>query len=452
MLFTNKLGLSTQNYQQNIQYIKQNWASIYVEGSQSWFPNLLEINIKVSNNLVSDLSFFESILNLTYHNAYLDLRMVQGNSLLDYIILFTAKPGVSIGSFSQVLFTRLATDWVPQSNLYLYPLCFVYQYQQHSLDDIIPFLAPELIYALQQTLYSFGLSRAVLTFSINSFDTLIAHIESNYLASPGFVFFLTILPNLLLFSLVFFSILLTSVQKLLPFALVRSFKQLYKTAVGMSSNFEFIFFLISSILLYLLMLLLISDDISEQVYELVSSYYLIIFTYLILALVLTYSIHIFAFLSLATYSKRSLLLVLRQFKNDIMDLLSLVMRFYVLLFRLNVYDLLEDLFDGYYIFLGDFGDEYLLDTNLIYLNSFDGFTQNNIEENFDFEDTNSNLWLDLFKLYYFFWGEFTFFYIFCLEEGARLLLATYIVFLIFFEIHATNMRFLERHISLQSKL
>jgi len=200
------------------------------------------------------------------------------------------------------------------------------------------------------------------------------------------------------------------------------------------------------------MLLLVSDDISEQVYELVSSYYLIIFTYLILALVLTYSVHIFAFLSLATYSKRSLLVVVRQFKNDIMDLLSLIMRFYVLLFRLNVYDLLEDLFDGYYIFLGDFGDEYLLDMSLISVNSFDGFTQNNTEENFDFEDTNSNLWLDLFKLYYFVWGEFTFFYIFCLEEGARLLLAVYIVFLIFFEIHATNMRFMERYASDQNKL
>ena len=437
---------------QGLSYAKRSWASAYIDDSQTWFPNLLEINIKVTNNLVSDLSFFESILNLNFHNEYIDLRISQETSLLDYLILFTSKPNLNYTTFPQVLFTRLATDWVPQSNLYLYPLCFIYQYQQHNLEDIIPFLAPDLISALSQSLYSFWLSRTLLTYTIASFDTLIKHIDSHYLVSPGFVFFITILPNLLIFAAIFFSLLLTSLTKLLPFSLVRAYKQLYKVAVGMSSNFEFIFFIISSLLLYLLMLLLVSDDTSEQVYELVSSYYLIIFTYLILALVISYSVHIFAFLSLATYSKRSLLLVLRQFKNDIMDLLSLVMRFYVLLFRLNVYDLLEDLFDGYYIFLGDFGDEYLLDASLVLVNSFDGFTQNNIEENFDFEDTNSGIGLDLFKLYYFFWGEFTFFYVFCLEEGARLLLATYIVFLIFFEIHATNMRFLERYTSLRTGL
>ena len=435
---------------QGLGYLKQNWASAYTDSSQAWFPNLLEINIKITNNLVSDLSLFESILSLSFHNEYLDLRTIQETSLLDYLILFTTKPNLNYTTFPQVLFTRLATDWVPQNNLYLYPLCFIYQYQQHNLEDIIPFLAPDLINALSQNLYSFWVSRTLLTYGIASFDTLIAHIDAHYLASPGFIFFLTILPNLLIFTAIFFSLVLTSLNRLLPFAVIRAYKQLYKTSVNMSSNFEFIFFIISSLLLYILMLLLVSDDTSEQVYELVSSYYLIIFTYLILALVLSYSLHIFAFLSLATYSKRSLLLVFRQFKNDIMDLLSLVMRFYVLLFRLNVYDLLEDLFDGYYIFLGDFGDEYLLDSSLVLINSFDGFTQNNIEDNFDFEDTNSSIGLDLFRLYYFFWGEFAFFYVFCLEEGARLLLATYIVFLIFFEIHATNMRFLERYSSLRT--
>jgi len=352
---------------------------------------LLDINIKVGSSSVSETTTFTSIFSLNFVNEYVDLRTNGNNSLIDYLVLFTSKPNSSMTTLPQTLFNRLATDWVPQNNLYLYPLCFIYQYEQHSLEDIIPCLAPELINALSQSTYTSGLTRTLSTYSISSFDTLILHIEENYLTSPGFVFLLTILPNIILFSTVFLSILLTSLSKLLPFSLVRSYNQLYKTAVGMSSNFEFIFFLISSILLYLLMLLLVSDDISEQVYELVSSYYLIIFTYLIFALVLTYSVHIFAFLSLATYSKRSILLVIRQFKNDIMDLLSLVMRFYVLLFRLNVYDLLEDLFDGYYIFLGDFGDEYLLDMSLVSINSFEGFTQNNTEENFDFEDTNSNV-------------------------------------------------------------
>jgi hypothetical protein len=306
-------------------------------------------------------------------------------------------------------------------------------------------LAPEIVDAMSQHVNAYWVTRTLCFHATAAFNTLVFYTEPYFLKASGFLILVLSLPSLLFFTAIIFSLVLTQLNKLLPLPVVRAYTYLYKTSVSMASNFEFIFFFATSLSLYLLMLLLMSDDISEQVYELINSYYLIIFTYLILVLVLVYSIHIFAFLSLTTYSKRSLLVIVRQFKNDIMDLLSLIMRFYVLLFRLNVYDLLEDLFDGYYIFLGDFGDEYLLDTLLIPVNSLEGFTLNNTEENFDFEDTNSGLNLDIFRVYYVMWGQFTYFYIFCLEEGARLLLASYIVFLIFFEIHATNMRFLERY-------
>lgn len=270
--------------------------------------------------------------------------------------------------------------------------------------------------------------------------------EAYPLRSPGFIFLITSFPMWLGLTFLFTSLILVPLSKLLPFSPVRVYKQLTKLAVSMSAHLELILFTTTSLLLYVLMVLLVGDDISEQVYELVNSYFILVFTCLVLTLILLYSVHIFTFLALSAYSRRSFLVVLRQFKNDIMDLLSLILRFYVLLFRLNVYDLLEDLFDGYYIFLGDFGDEYLLDNLLIPLSTIEGFTLDSTEENFDFEDTSSSLSLDLIRLYYTLWGEFAYFYLFCLEEGARLILATYIIFLFVFEIHATNMRFFERHL------
>lgn len=438
----NSALLSNHNHANN------NWATTYVEGSQTWFPNLLEINIKVSTRMTNDVSLLDSIAHSTFLNSYVDLRGLQGHSLLDHIIVLQSRPQSrrQWTAYTQTLFSRLATDWVPHNNLYLYPIVFIYQYEQHNADDIIQVVAPDLIKAVSQQIHSYWVTRTLITYPVALFDTIISHIEANYLKSSGFVMLITSVPMWCGVIFYFFVLVLLPLWKLLPFTLVRTFNQLYKTSVGLSSSFEFIFFIAASLGLYVLMLLLASDDISEQVSELINTYYLTLFTYLIFSLILLYSVHIFTFLALSAYSKRSLLVVLRQFKNDILDLLSLILRFYILLFRLNVYDLLEDLFDGYYIFLGDFGDEYLLDTSLFAINSFEGFTANNNDENFDFEDTNTSLWFDIFKVYYYVWGQFTYFYVFCLEEGARLLLAVYIIFLIFFEIHATNMRFLERHI------
>lgn len=243
------------------------------------------------------------------------------------------------------------------------------------------------------------------------------------------------------------SLVTLPLTKLLPFPVIRAYEQLVKLAASRASSVELILFISSSLLLYFILVFLTADDISEQVYGFFSSYFLLIFTGLVFILITLYSVHIFAFLALAAYSRHSLLLIVRQVKTDVMDLLSLILRFYVLVFRLNVYDLLEDLFDGYYIFLSDFEDEYLLENLIIPLSTVEGFNLINPEENFDFEDTNSSLGLDLLRLYYLLWGEFVYFYLFCLEEGARLLLATYIIFLFISEIHATNMRFCERHVT-----
>ena len=290
----------------------------------------------------------------------------------------------------------------------------------------------------------------LLTNSVTTFDSVVATIDSLNSKFPSLYFLLLAIPALFTLVLVIYSFITSVISKLLPFTFIRAFNQLYKTTVGILSNFEFTFFLFSSLTLYILIVLLSADDIFGQISELLLSNYVILFTLLIIFLAVLYSVHILTFIALSSYSKYSIVLITRQFKNDVLDLASLLLRFYVLLFRLNVYDLLEDLFDGYYIFLGDFGDEYLLDGTLVPTTLLDGFSLVNNDENCDFEDTNPSLWFDIFKLYYFIWGQFVYFYIFCLEEGARLMLAIYIIFLVFFEIHATNMRFLERYRHLMS--
>lgn len=362
-----------------------------MEGSQVWFPNLIDINIKVATPVSYDLSPLNSICNFSYPNQYINFFGFNTYTLLDYIILFTSRPHNKWNTSNQTLFTRLATDWVPQNSLYLYPIMFIYQYEQYYSDDLIKLISPDLTRVVTQHINTYWVTRTLFTNAVPICDTIVHAIVALYSKAPGLTSFVLSLPIWVGALVLLLNFTLLVLTKLLPFSLVRVYNQTYKICANLASNFEFFIFTLSSILLYILMLLLASDDISEQVSDLLTSYYLILFTYLILMLVVLYSIHIFTFLALSMYSKRSVLVVILQFKNDILDLLSLILRFYVLLFRLNVYDLLEDLFDGYYIFLGDFGDEYLLDNASLPINSFEGFSLGNLDENFTFEDTDSTI-------------------------------------------------------------
>jgi len=152
--------------------------------------------------------------------------------------------------------------------------------------------------------------------------------------------------------------------------------------------------------------------------------------------------HFFAFNEPSVSERRTVFFIL-QFKNDVMGAFSLIVRFYILLFRMNVYDGLEDVLDTYYIFLGDFDDDEYLNELFVSLHGTILFTLDNQDDrSFLLEDENdfSN---DLFYIYYLIWGKFFYFFIYMVEEGARLSLAFYISYLMFFEIHAVNCSYKE---------
>jgi hypothetical protein len=98
------------------------------------------------------------------------------------------------------------------------------------------------------------------------------------------------------------------------------------------------------------------DDDQEEVIEYVNSFFFYVFSLCIFYLVYKHSVHFFSFLVASTSKGRSASFM-GQFQVDIMDTLSVGLRFYILLFRMNVYDTLEDFFDSYYIFIGDFDDD-----------------------------------------------------------------------------------------------
>jgi hypothetical protein len=147
------------------------------------------------------------------------------------------------------------------------------------------------------------------------------------------------------------------------------------------------------------MVLMSFDDDQEEVIEIIDSSLFYFFTFIILYLCYKYSINSFAFLDTSVKQGRSVGFVSKQFVKDALNVFSLGLRFYILIFRINVYDNLDDIFDSYYIFVADFDDdEYLSETFIsLYGNMF--FTSdNNDGRSVSLEDENGTFF-DLFFLY-----------------------------------------------------
>jgi len=148
------------------------------------------------------------------------------------------------------------------------------------------------------------------------------------------------------------------------------------------------------------MLIATFDDDQEEFIEIFDTGFFYFFCILILFLLYKYSIHYFAFLEASVTEGRSISFITKQFFRDFINTFALFLRFFILLFRLNVYDTLDDFYDSYYIFVGDFDDdEYLNETffSMYGLIFFD--TDSNDDSSFSFEDENDFV-LDLFYIYF----------------------------------------------------
>jgi hypothetical protein len=191
-----------------------------------------------------------------------------------------------------------------------------------------------------------------------------------------------------------------------------------------------------------LVVLLTYDDIYVEIIELFHSFCIYYFIFIILYLLYKYSFHYFSFLESTSNDSYSVYYLLKQFVRDIANTFALFLRFFLLLFRLNIYDGLDDFLDSYYIFFIDFDDEDY-NTELLYLSNSWMFSIDNNEDYIFYLNADVDWSEDLFIKYYFIWGKFFMFWSFILEEIFRVSLAFYIFYLIIFEVHAVNNTYYE---------
>ena len=94
------------------------------------------------------------------------------------------------------------------------------------------------------------------------------------------------------------------------------------------------------------------DDDKEELIEYLDNMFFYFFTFTLLYFFYKHSIHYFSFLEASATWSRSTMFLATQFKGDFLAFFSMILRFYSLLLRLNVYDILDDCLDFYYIFIG----------------------------------------------------------------------------------------------------
>lgn len=200
--------------------------------------------------------------------------------------------------------------------------------------------------------------------------------------------------------------------------------------MGIQLFFLFIFYWIIAIATF--------DDDQEEMTEGFNLFLITFFGIIVSFLFYKYSIHYFAFLEATDNSGRSISFLTKQLFRDLMGTIGLLLRFFILLFRLNVYDNLDDFYDSYYIFLSDFDEiEYLLEllTPIYHIAIYEA---DNKGDGFLLMEEENGIFFDFFYLYWSLWGKFFFFIFFIIEELFRIALALYISYLIIFEVHSAN--------------
>jgi len=198
---------------------------------------------------------------------------------------------------------------------------------------------------------------------------------------------------------------------------------------------------------YWVYLLMTWDEITAEVMiEIVHTFFFTFFLSAVVFLVLKYSIHFFTFLEASDTNGRSVLILIKQFFRDIMGLIGLFLRFLILIFRLNVYDNLDDILDSYYLFFLDF-DDHNYTNELSWLILLPNFFEPDALSNFFWTmEYNYGIHDGLPTIFFSMWGKVFFFFFFILEEILRVLLALYISLLISFEVHAVSSSYIENKI------
>ena len=392
------------------------WSQLMFNDNHSWSVDNLPVDLYLRDQLLT-LSPAGIFSNTFFSTKYNIIDSCLGLSNLDIVLFSTIdKP-----SLSHKLLRSIVTDDLVRFHTLYFSRTKIYYSEFQDSSSIINMLSPETTRAIFDFFsvfidtadYYIGISSETEHYTeITLFDVI------NKVAMFSVIFVNT------LAALIFIcSSLGLDLEKTLSPVFVRLNSYINSTSKETKLQQEVLLKVTLFFVMYYLVSLMSFDDVIEEVTEIVAVSLFYLFCYILLYLLTKYTIHYFSFLEASSSEGRSVKWVLSQFLKDLSGTLALVLRCYILLFRLNVYDLLDDFFDSYYIFVGDFDDTELFNEVFLSVYSNLNFTSDNQDDRSLLLEEEVESPNDLSHIYFLMWGKLFWFVFFMTEEALRLSLS-----------------------------
>lgn len=413
-----------------------NWIESYLDNDFIWLDDSL--NWDESFDLIlSDLNFFSFLITSFFYNSHFFLDSLIKLSFFDIIFINEINKQI----FSKELYNLFIWDLISiiYNKFFIFQLLFYSDYQDYL--NMLIFYSPELILAINDYVNIYWINN-----TFNYTPTIVFDLFNDNLNSSisefleYFIYFFYFIWIMIIFINVF-NIL--KWKNAIEIYFIKIFYYVYSLSREMRIQFEMMLIVFFFFFFYWTMLIATFDDDNEEIIELFDVSTFSFFCFLISYLFFKYSIHYFAFLEASVSEGRSVSFVSKQFFRDIINTFALFLRFFILLVRLNVYDTLDDFYDSYYIFLGDFDEDEYFQELFFSINSLFFYDYDLNDDRIYSLEEEQDFFFDLFYLYFLCWGKFFFFIFFILEEILRLSLAFYICYLFTFEVHSVNCSYLE---------
>jgi hypothetical protein len=231
--------------------------------------------------------------------------------------------------------------------------CFYTDYQ--DLLALIIYFRPELLLAGLDYICRFWYYNISELAPASVFDTYQDATNSTISAFTEFVIGFCILACAAIIFLEVFRF--TGLRASLGVYTARIVHYFYSLAREFRLQFEHALQLFFIFFLYYTQLIATFDEDREELIEIFDVTLFYFFCSVIALFFYKHSIHYFAFLEATVSDGRAVLFVAKQFFRDFINTFAMLLRFFILLFRLNVYDTLDDFYDSYYVFMGDFDDD-----------------------------------------------------------------------------------------------
>lgn len=413
-----------------------NWLESYLDNDSLWLEDVINWDAAFEIAL-SDYTLYTALTTPFFSNSHFFLDSIVKISFLDIIFFFESNKSSKTRELYDLLLWDI-TSYI--SNKFL-PAQFLFYTNYQDYIVILLHYSPELVLILTDYINIYWINSILSHTPAVVFDLFS---DSAHLIISEFVeyfilcffFFLAVVFVLNLFHF-------DKPTRVNDSYLSRLHSYLYSTSKESRVQVEALLLTFFFFFFYWSMMIAAFDDDQEEVIELLDTAFFYFFCFIIFYLFFKYSQHYFAFLEASVAEGRSVSYISKQFSRDFINSFALLLRFFILLFRLNVYDTLDDFYDSYYIFIGDFDDDEYLNEMFFSIYNLMFFDYDvNDDRIYSLEEEN-DFFFDLFYLYFLYWAKFFTFIFFILEEILRLSLAFYICYLIIFDVHAVNASYLE---------